>query len=405
MLANHLRPILVAATALLSQSSAITQAAEGDPLAIRRWPAGVITVESHWDLHLAIGDVTKVTDQFNRMPDQVIDSKQTIDSILQRLPNQEKANWLPSSQADKSDINAVQVSSISIAGSDEKCIRVAVDGVRILIVPQEGFAQDWDVEKTQPVDVLVLTVGDVAQLPEAVAMVKALSPRTVLLNSLATSPSLPSEAGIDAFCAAVGGQAGLQSVNHNTLAVSQTTHATETGGSSPAPQVVMLSTKPWQMPEELSKLFAAMEKTCSDSQQVFAKLSVEQMNFKPSNGTHTPRWNTEHMMGRQLLFFSQIYHSLDSNIHVRDLNPKQMPPDYTFAHPDWDGREEARQMQRVSSFTRRFAYLLADLDVDERAPGSNWPTLRALLAQMHRHYSEHTENTIKKFDLPDWPKN
>ena len=87
-------------------------------------------------------------------------------------------------------------------------------------------------------------------------------------------------------------------------------------------------------------------------------------------------------MGRQLLFFSQIYHAQDRRIPVIDLNPRQMPPDYRFAHPDWDGREEARQMQRVSSFTRRFAYLLADLDVDKKAPASSWPTLRALFNQM-----------------------
>ena len=147
-----------------------------------------------------------------------------------------------------------------------------------------------------------------------------------------------------------------------------------------------------------------MEKASSDSQQVFAKLSTNQLNFKPTNGTHTPRWNTEHMMGRQLLFFSQIYVTQDPSIPKMDLNPRQTPPAYVFAHPDWDGPEEGRQTQRVREFTRRFAYLLADMDVDKKAPGSRWPSLRALLKQMHRHYGEHTANTIKKFDLPGWPK-
>ena len=110
------------------------------------------------------------------------------------------------------------------------------------------------------------------------------------------------------------------------------------------------------------------------------------------------------MMGRQLMFFSQIYHEVDPAIPVIDLNPKQMPPDYSAAHPDWDGQEETRQMNRVSEFTRRFAYLLRDVNLDVRAPGSRW-TLRGLLRQMERHYDEHTANTVKKFDLPDWPAN
>ena len=107
-------------------------------------------------------------------------------------------------------------------------------------------------------------------------------------------------------------------------------------------------------------------------------------------------------MGRELLFFSQIFHAMDPMIPVMDLNPKQMPPDYQAKHSDWDGKEEARQMERVTAFTNRFTYLLRDLPLDDRAPGSRW-TLRGLLRQMDRHYSEHTSNVVKKFDLPDWP--
>ncbi|MFG0254923.1 MAG: DinB family protein, partial [Rhodopirellula sp. JB053] len=109
-------------------------------------------------------------------------------------------------------------------------------------------------------------------------------------------------------------------------------------------------------------------------------------------------------MGRQLLFFSQIYHAIDPAVTVMDLNPKQMPEDYEFAHADWDGVEEARQMQRVSDFCRRFAYLLDGIELTEKAPGSRWPSLRALLVQMQKHYGEHTANTQKKFALPGWPE-
>jgi hypothetical protein len=188
----------------------------------------------------------------------------------------------------------------------------------------------------------------------------------------------------------------------NTLAVSSLS-AKRADQSDQPRRTVLLDQRPLTLPVEMEKLMTAKETACTASQAVFAKLSVEQMNFRPSNGTHTPRWNAEHMMGRELLFFSQIYAALDSAIPVMDLNPEQMPPDYVARHPDWSGAEEARQMQRVSAFTSRFAYLLEDLPLDAKAPGSNW-TLRGLLRQMDRHYSEHTANTKKKFDLPEWPK-
>ena len=110
------------------------------------------------------------------------------------------------------------------------------------------------------------------------------------------------------------------------------------------------------------------------------------------------------MMGRELVFFSQIYNAVDPMVPVMDLNPKQMPKDYEFAHPDWTGAEEARQMQRVAAFSRRFAYLLDDMDLDKRAKGSRIWSPRALLKQMERHYSEHTGNTKKKMELPGWPE-
>lgn len=161
---------------------------------------------------------------------------------------------------------------------------------------------------------------------------------------------------------------------------------------------------PPPVPSHLRELFDRMEAANRRSQEVFRELSVEQMNFKPANGTHTPRWNAEHMAGRQLLFFSQIYHALDPRIPVVDWNPAQMPPDYQARHPEWSGKEEARAMQRVDDFCRRYAYLLEDTALDAKPPATNWPILRALLVQMEDHYDEHTANVVKKFELPDWPK-
>ena len=63
------------------------------------------------------------------------------------------------------------------------------------------------------------------------------------------------------------------------------------------------------------------------------------------------------------------------------------------------------QMERVEAFTRRFAYLLDGMDMDEKAKGSSFWTPKSLLLQMEKHYSEHTANVVKKKSLVGWPEN
>ena len=168
---------------------------------------------------------------------------------------------------------------------------------------------------------------------------------------------------------------------------------------------IKISDQPWEMADsELAELFDRKESSSASSRAVFAALSAKQMNFVPGDGSHTPRWNTEHMMGRELLFFSQIYHSIDPEIPVMNLNPKQMPKDYVAAHPQWTGQEEALLTLRVEAFSRRFAYYLKDLPLDEKTKGSKMWSPRGLLAQMERHYKQHTENVKKKMELENWPK-
>ena len=156
---------------------------------------------------------------------------------------------------------------------------------------------------------------------------------------------------------------------------------------------------------ELEGLLSKMEAACKKSQMVFKPLSVAQMNFKPSDGTHTPRWNAEHLYGRQLQFFSQIYHSIDpENFEVVELYPAQMPKDYVAAHPEWSGEKEAEQMKKISRYIRTYAYLLNDLDLDKKVEGTNWSP-RKLCQVMTAHFAEHTANVQKKFKLADWPSN
>ena len=98
------------------------------------------------------------------------------------------------------------------------------------------------------------------------------------------------------------------------------------------------------MPQELGDLFARKEAASRKAQALFSTLSVDQMNHRPSDGTHTPRWNAEHMMGRELGFFSAIYSKIDPSVPALDLNPAQMPEDYVAAH-----RREARSAERARS--------------------------------------------------------
>ncbi|TWT80182.1 hypothetical protein CA13_15950 [Planctomycetes bacterium CA13] len=356
--------------------SSVSIAADGEPLAVRTWPNGVVSIENHWGLKLFVSTHANHQTTMTREASKSISLIDPLDHVLSRLPNQPKPVWRKASEIQTIDPNAMTIQSV---GSNS--LRVNVDGVVVLIASNDFKAAN--VLSADSVDVMILTNVHAEQLTsEPIAkIVRSANPRYLIPLNASSPDSTVSNR-----------------TRHNTLAVS----AADKGQQET--QTVLLGPSPWEMSNELAALFTEMEQSCSQSQKVFAELSTSQMNFKPSNQTHTPRWNAEHMMGRQLQFFSQIYHAIDSNIPVMNLNPQQMPLDYRFAHPDWDGAEEARQMQRVSDFCRRFAYLLDGMDIDKKAPGSRWPSLRALLVQMQKHYQEHTANTVKKFELPDFPK-
>lgn len=354
-------------------------ASEGDPVALITTPQGIV-IESHWGHRIALVPDTKTAKSIDGA--EVLALDKSIAQTLTRMPNEEAASW--QSEPKAGDANSIQVKiDPSTAGSF--CV-TTLDGLSIGVVvgsPKltESGALDALVVLSSPTSI------DSAML---LAMVEATEPRMVLLP--------PGKPGMELGTALADLlKTKVEPQDHNTVALSAN-DTTESG------RVLHASVQPWVMPDDLAARFEAMEASCARSQKVFAALSVEQLNFSPANGTHTPRWNAEHMMGRQLLFFSQIYNKVDSTIPIMDLNPAQMPPDYRFAHPTWDGQEEARQMQRVSDFTRRYAYLLEGLPLNKKPPATFWPTLDALLKQMERHYDEHTANTQKKFELEGWPK-
>ncbi len=394
---HHLRTTLAAISFafLVITTFMPLAAAPGDPVAVRCWPDGGVSVETHWGFIVAI-DAAK--DKVGAKPaDAAVATGQQVNHVLTRLPNEKQPVWLSTDKFNRIDANAVSVRCVKQHGLS--MVVVEADGVRIAKgtwgAADENKAEDAAGGLT--VDVLLLTSNGAKELnSDALATaVKRLQPHTVILSNGVAGPS---KDAVASFARKIGAGKAATQIAHNTVAVSQLKTRPK------SVRLLTVGTSPWKMPAELAKEFEAMEKASRDSQKVFADLSVNQLNFKPSNGTHTPRWNAEHMMGRQLLFFSQIYNQQDPAIPVMDLNPKQMPKDYVFAHPTWTGVEEAQQMQRVSDFTRRFAYLLDGVELNQRAPGSRWPSLLALLRQMQRHYGEHTANTVKKFSLPDFPR-
>jgi hypothetical protein len=405
---------------------------QGDPLAIRTWPSGVVSLETHWDLEVVISLkpgavlpeslaqadllITRLPEKLNEFRCELLTqaARPALETsqppseaavapsvshwplsefslYLDRIENEARPTLLAAEEATFVSKNALSISHI-----EDRLLLISVDGVRLALPLIEQFA---NLESQVPVDVLIMSpllpvADDIqeAQLKEAqlVAQALLLEPRTIVVSS----PLSPSSVTVPELA------------NGNTLAVRHVPDAPESETeqqSRPAPNWLHLRTEAWEMPQAVAELFQRKEQACLQSQQTFAPLSVAQLNFKPSNGTHTARWNCEHMMGRELLFFSQIFAQQSSVIEVIDLNPKQMPPEYEPRKAEWDGGEEARQMERVSRFSRRFAYLLDGLELDQPAPGSSW-TLRKLLVQMDKHYTEHTANVVKKFALTDWPR-
>lgn len=420
-----------------------TLADQGDPLAIRAWPGGVVSLESHWNFSVAVNlhhapwppqladadlKIIRLADHAHKLrcelrtinaaeaevtpagtsPANVAAAGSTaepastaastsvsewtiadINLYLDRLENQATQTLLDSGEATFVSKNAVSIGHIA-----ERQLLIAVDGLRVGIPLVADFTED---DEVIPLDVLLLSPLCAAptaatELGQLQQQVQQWQPRWAIIDeTLSESPAAGS------WEKSVGNTTAIRFQPADESAAASETTAT------PTTRWLQLRTQPWEMPTELAELFERKEAASRHTQQVFADLSVTQLNFKPSNGTHTPRWNSEHMMGRELLFFSQIFAQRTPEIVVIDLNPQQMPPDYQARHVDWDGGEEARQLERVSAFTRRFAYLLSGLDLDQPAPGSSW-TLRRLLKQMDLHYSEHTANVQKKFALTDWPR-
>lgn len=303
---------------------------------------------------------------------------------LNREPNQLKSECKPGLTSEPLDLNRMLIYQRVFGDRNHPTTWLETNSVTVCDLGTNKIA---DVLKTNTMtcDVIIATSCPDADNDSLSLLNAQMKPRFVLLS-----------AGNDA----VDDNNATKITDRNFIAVS----SRKKNASSGEPQWIKISNQPWKITDsQLSQLFDRKESSCASSRAVFAALSVAQMNFVPGDGSHTPRWNSEHMMGRELLFFSQIYHSIDPEIPVMNLNPKQMPPDYVAAHPDWTGQEEALLTLRVEAFSRRFAFLMSDLPLDEKTKGSKMWSPRGLLEQMERHYKQHTENVKKKMELENWP--
>ncbi len=359
------------------------------PIAIRQWSDTAFTIETMANMHVGIGLAEADLKRLSRGVDfRIEDLASGTSTIVRWAVQTSSVTTLGFDQRGNNHlVNDITVVRGAWGMSDAKL--VSVDGVLVAdlnaVAPKEieAWLKNPIVAEIGKPYLTVIATSAAFDAEQLKAMRDKLNPEMMIVSS--------SVGKID--------DARIEAISHNTIAVSSPAH----NDNQAKTRFVSLGDQPWAMTDELAGLFAKKEAACKSSREMFAKLSIEQMNFKPSDGSHTPRWNAEHMMGRELLFFSQIFHAVDPKIPVMDLNPRQMPEDYTFAHNDWSGAEEAAQMMRVEAFTRRFAYLLDGMDLDKKAVGSKFWSPRKLLKQMERHYNEHSANVLKKMDLTDWP--
>ena len=388
-----LRPLTLGMIFCLAGSSA--RAAQGDPVSIRLNAKASISVESFWGVQVKFDDASR-------------------EISVNKAPNWSHvghADWLPDTSTAKdnaatgsvfvtADTNDTKLTEHAARVESAKSrTHLHVDGVTLLTLhSKDSNASQSPVPPgaTGRLDVLLIPIAHT----KPKKWLQALNPRIVIPYSLA-GEQVDRDQLLE-FAERVGiSSEQCRVVPSNVVPVS---HAAERGQASEQPtRLIAMKNSAMKLPAKLESLLVAKEAESEKTARVFESMSANQLNWKPPNGTHTPRWNTEHMMGRELLFFSQMFHQQNDEIPVIDRNPKQMPKDYKADHPEWTGREEARRIRRVAKFTRDYAYLISDLPMDKKAPGSNW-TPERLLKQMDFHYGDHTGKTKLKFDLPEWPK-
>jgi len=415
------------------------------PVAVRWWGQACVSIETFWGFTIVIdpypasdrmgypkldlsADLVLIThEHFDHTGLESIQGKPVvlhgltqdgnwaeIDHYLDRPPNQPQVKLLARAQAATPSPHAVHVKGIRTfhdADSGAKRGRntmflIETDGLRILHCGDLGHLLTAEqVSAIGPIDLLLIPVGGTYTVDAsgALAVVKQLKPRQWIWPiHFKTAASKSPLAALDAFLTPAR-QAGMniREIKGNALAVTHRPAGRDTEAAKP--KVVVSDFKPVRPSPAVVQALEAMRPERQALINALSKVSKTQLDHKPSDGTHTVRWNFEHTTGTEIGFFSQVYHALDPEIPLVNRRPAQMPPAFKPRHPEWDTAEMVRQVQRVAAFTERFSYLLADTPADMKVEGTRF-SVQSLSDLMVGHYRNHTTKAVRKFELPDWPK-
>jgi L-ascorbate metabolism protein UlaG (beta-lactamase superfamily) len=416
------------------------------PLAIRWWGQACVSIETFWGLDVVIdpfpvdgslgfsppnlaADLVLLTDARSDHTAEgtvkgepfvvrgVSDGGQCrtdIDHVLDRPPNEPTPSFRPRTEVTSPTPNAVYVRGIPSGVGDASSgqgdapsvlFLIEASGVRILHCGGlAGPITDAQRKAIGRVDVLILPVGGdhLLDATAAIDVVRQIAPRRFIWPVQFRKGEHGGGAPLDPFLMQVR-RAGLyvRDVDGNTIAVTRLPPGRKAPVGSPA--VLVTDAEPVKLRPDLERALLALRGDRQTLIDELGGLTREQLDHKPSDGSHTIRWNFEHTTARELGFFSQVYAQLDPEIPVINWNPAQMPIDYTPRHPDWGPEEMVRHVRRIGAFTERFSYLLHDTPPTLRIEGTRFP-IEYLTAMVVGHYQNHTTKAVHKFTLPDWPR-
>lgn len=415
-----LHPAQVIATFLLLASLSVSAAAQSFPVAVRWWGGRTVSVENWWNLHVVVAETAEAAAAGPLSEADLLlvagggaagggDVESDIEVrelsgenlwlVLDRPPNQDRSSVL-------SPIEAVQRSGheCSVRSLGGWLVVIESDGVRLgVVLRPRGEDEPVVPREVIPLDLLAIPLaGEHALTVDAARELigRAEARLVVPIGGESFAEGAPREA-LEKLRRALPDGAELASQVGNTSPVTR-----DRGPTAGAPRVLVLRPEPWQPPRELANLVERLSVAAGEVGRLFAPLTVEQMNFRPPDGTHTPRWNVEHLASTELYFLTNIYSNRTDLIGPIPLFPQQMPEDYQPRHADWTGAEEARRIGRVRSLVDRYLYLLDGVPLDDLPEGAPQfaESLRGVFDVLAGHYREHAAHVRQKMDLPGWPE-
>jgi len=406
---------------LLVPASAVS-AQESLPVAFRTWPNQTVSVETYWGFTIAVGPGAADVPGIDQ-PDQTLGGANLVFSFSSNEETTQK--WDEQSSVGRVAIGSAQVDPLQVA-LDRKPNELKAGVLEDDAQPTSRAATIWawqpDIdEPSLLLPIAVVRVDGIDMVYGSAYSLNAAAPDILKLPGIDDTVDLvvlvvgEHEQADTEPVKAIANRLNANAVcvigkTDEVLAMSTRSSVGNTtaliAGEEPAadgPELIMHAEGPWKAPEEMAGLYDNLDAEGRKWSKVFEPLSVNQMNHRPSNGTHTPRWNIEHMASRQMFFITAAYHAADSRFPHIKLDPKQMPPDYVARHPDWNGAEEARRVYRTSAFVRRFAYLYHGRALNEPIAPRSRIRFAPIVRQVTRHYAMHTPNVQDKMKLDDWP--